>query len=132
MPSPSVVRRTSTFSNISSETNGPIVSKCYMEPPWDGRTKVCSNGPGHMPKMVKTLKNLLLHNQKADDLESWYAALGARVCTRSCSNDDPGLTLSYFTTRSNLVPYTFVWGKGKGMAVLETVVVYDIRVGRCS
>ena len=24
------------------------------------------------------------------------------------SNDDPGLTLTYFTARSNLVPYAFV------------------------
>ena len=31
------------------------------------------------PYMVKILKNLLLQNQKADDLESWYAALGAQV-----------------------------------------------------
>ena len=29
--------------------------------------------------MVKTLKSRLLQNQKADDLESWYAASGARV-----------------------------------------------------
>ena len=28
-----------------------------------------------------------------------------------CSNDDPGLTLTYFAARSNLVPYAFVWGK---------------------
>ena len=27
--------------------------------------------------MVKTLKNFLLRNQKADDLETWYAASGA-------------------------------------------------------
>ena len=26
-----------------------------------------------------------------------------------CSNDDPELTLIYFTIRSNLVPYAFVW-----------------------
>ena len=25
-----------------------------------------------------------------------------------CSNDDPGLTITYFTPRSNLVPYAFV------------------------
>ena len=43
------------------------------------------NSPGHMTKMAamplygKTLKNLLLRNQKADDLETWYAASGARV-----------------------------------------------------
>ena len=59
---------------------------------------------GHMTKMAtmpiygKNLKNLF-RNQKADDLETWYAASGARVC----SNDDPGLTLTYFTARSNLV-----------------------------
>ena len=28
-----------------------------------------------------------------------------------CSNDDPGLTLTYFMARSNLVPYAFVWEK---------------------
>ena len=48
------------------------------------------------------------------------------------SNDDPKLTLTYFTTRSNLVPYVFVWEKGKTMFFSETVVVYDVRVGRCS
>ena len=32
------------------------------------------------PYMVKTLKkNLLFWNQKADDLETWYASLGAQV-----------------------------------------------------
>ena len=31
------------------------------------------------PIYVKTLKNLLLRNQKADELETWYAASGARV-----------------------------------------------------
>ena len=57
-----------------------------MEPLWDGGTKVCSNGPGHMTKMAamaiygKNLKkNLLLRNQKANDLESWYASSGAWV-----------------------------------------------------
>ena len=49
-----------------------------------------------------------------------------------CSNDDPGLTLTYFTTRSNLVPYAFVWEKGKTMDFSETIVVCDIKVGRCS
>ena len=56
-----------------------------------------------MPYMLKTLKYLLLRNQKNDDLETWFAALGAGVLV--CSNDDPGLTLTYFMARSNLVPY---------------------------
>ena len=42
----------STFSNISSETTGPIEAKFHMKPPWDRGTKVCSNGPGHMTKMA--------------------------------------------------------------------------------
>ena len=49
-----------------------------------------------------------------------------------CSNDDPGLTLTYFTARSNLVPFAFVWEKGKTMEFSETIVGYDIKVGRCS
>ena len=49
-----------------------------------------------------------------------------------CSNDAPGLTLTYFTARSNLLPYAFVWEKVKTMDFSEIVVVYDIKVGRCS
>ena len=68
---------------FSSETAGPIEAQFHVEPPWDGGTKVCSNGPGHMTKVAakpiygQNLKNLLLRNQKADDLETWYAAFGA-------------------------------------------------------
>ena len=64
--------------------------------------------------MVKTLKILLLQ---------YY---------QICLNDDPGLTLTYFITMSNLVPYAFVWEKVKTMDFSETIVVYDIKVGRCS
>ena len=42
----------STFSNIFSETTGPIEAKVHMEPPWDGGMKVCSNGQGHMINMA--------------------------------------------------------------------------------
>ena len=44
------------------------------------------------------------------------------------SNDDPGLTLTYFTARSNLVPYAFVCEKGKTMDCSETIVVYDLKL----
>ena len=56
-PSSSVgVRRpSSAFSNIfSSETTWPIKAKFYVEPPWEGGTKVYINGPGHMTKMAAT------------------------------------------------------------------------------
>ena len=52
-PSSSVRRPSSTISNIfSSETAWPIKAKFYVEPPWEGGTKVCINGPGHMTKMA--------------------------------------------------------------------------------
>ena len=44
------------------------------------------------------------------------------------SNDDSGLTLTYFTARSNLLPYAFVWEKGKTMDFLETIVFYDLNL----
>ena len=45
-------------------------------------------------------------------------------------NDETGLTLAYFMARSNLVPYAFVLEKGKTMDISETIVVYDVKVGR--
>ena len=47
---------------------------------------------------------------------------------RVCSNDDPGLTLTYFTARSNLFLYAFVWEKGQPIDFSETVVVYDLKL----
>ena len=44
------------------------------------------------------------------------------------SNDDPGLTLTYFTAMSNFVPYAFVWEKGKTMDFSETIVVCDLKL----
>ena len=43
------------FSKIFfSETAWPIKAKFYVEPPWEGGTKVYINGPGHMTKMAAT------------------------------------------------------------------------------
>ena len=49
-----------------------------------------------------------------------------------CSNDDPESTLNFFTARSNLIPYAFVWEKGKIMDLSGTILVYDIKLGRFS
>ena len=45
-----------------------------------------------------------------------------------CSNIDPRLTSTYFTARSNLVPYAFVWEKGKTKDFSETIVLYDLKL----
>ena len=45
-----------------------------------------------------------------------------------CSNDDPWLTLTYFTARSNLVPYASVREKGKANDFSKTIVVYGLKL----
>ena len=106
-----------------------------MEPPWYGGTKVCSNDPGDMAKMAtmsiygKNFKKSSSSEPKG--LKSWYAASGARVLP-NYSNDDPGLTVTYFMARA-FWPLLLLYGeKGKTMDFSETIVVYDIKVGRCS
>ena len=41
---------------------------------------------------------------------------------------DSKLTMTYFMARSNLVPYAFVWEKGKTMDFSETIVVSDLKL----
>ena len=48
------------------------------------------------------------------------------------SNNDSGLTLTYFMARSNFVPYAFVLEDSKTMDFSEIIVVYDIKIGRFS
>ena len=57
-------------------------------------------------------------------VDRWYAA-SVPEHYQVCSNDDPGLTLTYFTAMSNCVPYAFVWEKGKTKDFSETIVVCD-------
>ena len=44
-----------------------------------------------------------------------------------CSNNDPRLTLVYFTARSNLVSYAFVLGKDKTMDFSEHLALFSLR-----
>ena len=96
-----------TISNIFSETAWLIKAKFYVEPPWVGGTKVCSPHPGHMTKMAamsiygkKTLK------KSPEPADQFPRNL---VCsTIVYSNDDPGLTLTDFASRSNFVTLAFL------------------------
>ena len=40
------------FFFFSLETTKLIEAKFHLYPPWDERTKVCSNGPGHMANIA--------------------------------------------------------------------------------
>ena len=80
--------------------------------------------------MVKNLKNLLW-NQKANDLETCYAALGARVLP-NLLKWWPWVDLDLFYGKVKFFSYAFIWEKGKIMDFSEIIVVYDVKVGRCS
>ena len=47
-----------------------------------------------------------------------------------CSNYDPGVTLTYFTARSNLVTYVFLWEKVKTVDFSETIAASDLKGSR--
>ena len=126
----------STFSNFFSlETVRPIEAKFHVELPCDGKTKVSSNGPGHMTNMATMVicgknlkkssgtKTLMTLKVGMQDRELEYYQV--------CSNDDPGWPLTYFTARSNLTLMLLHRNKGKTMDFSETLVVC-IKVGRCS
>ena len=48
-----------------------------------------------------------------------------------CINGEPGLTLTYFTARSNLVSRLFYRKKRKQCFFAETIAACDLKVGRC-
>ena len=65
-----------------------------MEPPWEGGTKVYINGPGHMTK----------------------------IAAMPIYGKNPGLTLTYFTARSNCVACTFEWRKLLRSHLMEEIL----------
>ena len=108
---PSVVRRrpSLTISNsFFSETAGRIKAKFYVEPSWVGGTIFCSRHLGHMTKMAATP----IYGKNPSKI--FFSRTGGPIFTKLsmkdlglqpiivCSNDDPGVTLTYFTVRSNL------------------------------
>ena len=79
-----------------------------MEPPWGGGTKVYINGPGHMTKMAATP----IYGKNPSKI--FFSRTGGPIFTKLGMlhrgllpiivyiNHDPGVTLTYFTARSNL------------------------------
>ena len=106
-----------------------------MVPPWDRGMEICSNGPGHMTNMAtmpiygKNIEKIFSGTKQPMTLK---VGMQHQVLEyyQVYSNDDLGLTVTYFTARSNLVPYAFVWEKGNMMDFSETIVVYDFKVSR--
>ena len=79
-----------------------------------------------MPLYVKNLENPL-RNQKAYDLETWYAASGAQVLP-SVFKLWPWIDLDLFYGKVKIGPLCFGMGKGKTMDIPESIVVYDLKL----
>ena len=81
------------------------------------------------PYMVKIFKKVFSGTKRPMTLK---ADMQHRVLEyyQVCSNDDSGLT--YFMAMSNFLPHAFVREEGKTIKFSETIVVYNIKVGRCS
>ena len=103
----------------------------YVKPPWEWGMIDYSNDPGYMtsmaamPYMVKTLKNILLCNQTADNLESWCVALGTLILP-SLFKWWPWVDLDLFYSNVKFGPVCFcMWKKVKTMDFSETIVACD-------
>ena len=61
------------------------------------------NDPGHM---LANISNLLVFRTRSRMILKWYGSFGFNVY-KVCINDD----LTYYTPKSNLFSYTFLWGQ---------------------
>ena len=117
-----------TLSSSSPRNICANQSQFHMELLWDGETKVCSNGSGHITNMAAmpiygksrkkifsgTKRPMTLKRCMQDPVLEFYHV---------CSNNDPCLTLKYLMARSSLVPCKFVLEKVKTIDFSETIVV---------
>ena len=74
-----------------------------MAPPWEGGKKGYLNGAlvAATPIYGKTLQKSSPTELIDFDLETWHRALCTQALQSLYINDDPELTLTYFTTMSN-------------------------------
>ena len=106
---PSSSRHHSQFSNIFfSETAWPIKAKLYVEPPWEGGTKACSQHLVHMTKMA----TMPIYGKNPSKI---FSGTSGPISTKLdmkhrglqpiivYSTYDYEVTLTCFTARSNFV-----------------------------
>ena len=59
----------STFSNFFSLENARLIeAKFHVEPSWDGKTKVCSNGSVH----ITNIAAMLIYDKNLERLLLWH------------------------------------------------------------
>ena len=85
-----------------------------MEPPWERGKKVYINGPGHMTKMAatpfygKNLSKIFFYRTNSPMIMKLGMEHYELKLYTVYINDDPDLTLTDFTTLSNLTKLVFV------------------------
>ena len=108
--------RTSSVRLSSVRPSSTLFKHLRLQNHWASQSQIsygaslgCSNGPVHMTKTVA----MPIYGKNLKQSSSLELGMQHRVLEyyQIYSNDDPGLTLTYFTARSNLVPDAFVWGK---------------------
>ena len=95
--------------NKKKKTAGQIETKFHMKSLWHEGTKNYSNGPGYMTKVAANAiygqnpsKIFFSETKWAMTLKLGMQHWGLRSC-QVCSNDDPWLTFTCFTSRSSSV-----------------------------
>ena len=114
----------------------PIETKLHVVLLWIiVRMEVCSNSPGHVTKMAtmpvyskNTLKIFSKTRRLMTFIQTWYTSSGTRTL-QSCLYDDPGLTLTYFTAWSTLLPSAFVWENVWILDFIQTIEDCELEVG---
>ena len=132
--------RSCTYKNsnrIFSETTVLIWTKLCMKAFKYKEMKFWWHDAGHMTKMAampiygkNPLKVFFSGTGRPISMKlgMWHRGLQSIII---CSNDDLWVTLTYFTARSNLVTYAFLWEKVKTVDFSETIAACDLKVGRC-
>ena len=110
-----------------------------MGPPWEGELKICLQHLGHMTKMAA----MPIYGKNPSKI--FFSRTGRPISTKLklvcsnrgllpiivCAKHDPGVTLTYFTERSNLVTLAFLWEKQKTVDFSEFSAACDLKLGRC-
>ena len=95
--------------------------------------KIYKNELRHMTNMAampiygKTLKNLLLQNQKTNDLETWYVASCMEVLPKLFKLW-PWIDLDLFYAKVKFGHIGFCMGKVKIIIFLETIAALGLKV----
>ena len=106
-----------------------------MEPPWDGGTKCCSNGPGHMTKMAVTPiygKNLKKKPSSPEPKGRWPWKL---VCSIGCSSTTKFVKMMTLSWPWHILRQGLIWSlmllygkKVKQWIFQKLFVVYDLKL----